>query len=72
MRKSLLCIAFAIAVLATGGAAHSAMQKNEKPSVFTHVEPVICEGRRRNYRSFRQCVRLRGARRANYCGRICL
>ena len=38
MRKNLLCIAFATALLGTGGAAHSAMQKFEKPSASTLVE----------------------------------
>jgi len=71
MRTSLLCIAFGTALLGAGGAAHSAAQKTERPSVSTHVESIVCVGNRRSYRTFRHCVRLRGARRANYCGRIC-
>jgi hypothetical protein len=75
MHKTLLCAAFATAFLAVGGTAQSAMQKANKPSVVSHVEPVVCVGDRRNYRNFDHCMQVLGSvnryRVASYCSRIC-
>ncbi len=74
MRKSLLCAAFATAFLGVGTAAHSAMQKSDRPSIASLTQPVLCVGNRRNYRNFNHCWRINGRlhpRNANYCSRIC-
>lgn len=75
MRKTLLCAAFAMAFAAIGGQAQSAMQKTDRPSVATVVEPVVCVGDRRDYRDYRHCWRVNSRKGsvwpARYCSRIC-
>ena len=76
MRRTLLCTALAMALVAFGGPAQSAMPKIDGPSVSTLVEAVVCVGDRRDYRDFNHCWRVNNRRvrtsaAVRYCSRIC-
>jgi hypothetical protein len=71
MRKVLLWASFAVACVAFGGSARSAMPKIDRPSMESAVQQVVCIGNRRNFRNFNHCVQILGARNTNHCGRIC-
>jgi hypothetical protein len=75
VRNALLCAALAMAFVAVGSQASSAMQRIVGPSVSKLAEPVRCIGDRRNYRNFNHCWRVNSHKGnvwpARYCSRIC-